>query len=297
MGSRKNWRVRPRAVATLPTCFLLECYNPESHKVQLSLTMRATDEHAMMPFQKLISLTPGLHRIRVPLEEIAGFLDLQQPFGIDLIPNDEAHETTLYFGLMEFVTESAESQMVDQAGQNGEPTENDKKVKCVVWDLDNTMWEGVLVEDGLDRLRLKPDVSKVIQALDQRGILLSIASKNNAEDALQAVKKFGLDQYFLCPQISWGPKSQGLKTIAQQLNIGMDSILFVDDSEFELGEVQAVCPEVRVLNADAIPHSAGSKRLHGSGYGRKPGTAQALSGRSRPADGGAEFQQRLLGIS
>jgi FkbH-like protein len=204
----------------------------------------------MMPFQKLISLTPGFHRIRVPLEEIAGFLDLQQPFGIDLIPNDEAHETTLYFGLMEFVTESAESQMVDQAGQNGEPTENDKKVKCVVWDLDNTMWEGVLVEDGLDRLRLKPDVAKAIQALDQRGILLSIASKNNAEDALQAVKKFGLDQYFLCPQISWAPKSQGLKTIAQQLNIGMDSILFVDDSEFELGEVRAVYPEVRVLNAD-----------------------------------------------
>jgi FkbH-like protein len=249
-GFKKRMAGPASGGSALPTCFLLECYNPESHTVRLSLTMRATDEHAMMPFQKLISLTPGFHRIRVPLEEIAGFLDLQQPFGIDLIPNDEAHETTLYFGLMEFVTESAESQMVDQAGQNGEPTENDKKVKCVVWDLDNTMWEGVLVEDGLDRLRLKPDVAKAIQALDQRGILLSIASKNNAEDALQAVKKFGLDQYFLCPQISWAPKSQGLKTIAQQLNIGMDSILFVDDSEFELGEVRAVYPEVRVLNAD-----------------------------------------------
>jgi len=231
---------------TLPTCFLLECYNPESHNVRLSLTMRATDEHSMMPFQKLINLTPGFHRIRVPLEEIAALIDLQQPFGIDLIPNDEApndeaNETTLYFGLMEFVTELAECPKADQTG---------KKVKCVVWDLDNTLWEGVLVEDGPERLRLKTDIAVTIQTLDQRGILHSIASKNNAEDALQVIKKFQLDQYFLCPQISWQPKSQGIKIIAQQLNIGLDSILFMDDSEFELAEVKAASPEVRVLNAE-----------------------------------------------
>jgi FkbH-like protein len=231
---------------TLPTCFLLECYNPESHNVRLSLTMRASDEHAMMPFQKLINLTPGFHRVRVPLEEIAGLIDLQQPFGIDLIPNDEApngeaNETTLYFGLMEFVTEVPESGKADQA---------EKKVKCVVWDLDNTLWEGVLVEDGGEGLRLKTEIAATIQTLDQRGILHSIASKNNAEDALPVIKKFELDRYFLCPQISWLPKSQGIKAIAQQLNIGLDSILFIDDSEFELGEVKAVCPEVRVLNAE-----------------------------------------------
>jgi FkbH-like protein len=232
--------------APLPSSFLLECYNPEAHNVRLSLTMRATDEQAMMPFQKLINLTPGFHRIRVPLEEIAGLIDLQQPFGIDLIPNDEApndeaKETTLYFGLMEFVTELEESQ---KAGQT------EKKVKCVVWDLDNTLWDGVLVEDGAERLRLKTGITDLIQTLDQRGILQSIASKNNSEDALQVIRKFQLEQYFLCPQISWGPKSQGIKAIAQQLNIGLDSILFVDDSAFELGEVTAVCPEVRVLNAE-----------------------------------------------
>lgn len=223
-----------------PTCFLLECYNPESHDVRLSLTMRATDEHSLMPFQKLINLTPGFHRIRVLLEEITGLIDLQQPFGIDLIPNDEAEETTLYFGLMEFVTELAESR---KSGQT------EKKIKCVVWDLDHTLWDGVLVEDGPERLQLKPGIADVIEALDRRGILHSIASKNNPEDALQVVKNFGLDQYFLCPQISWQPKSHGIKAIAQQLNIGLDSILFIDDSEFELGEVGAVYPEVRTLSA------------------------------------------------
>jgi FkbH-like protein len=224
----------------LPTCFLVECYNPEAHDVHLSLTMRATDEHSLMPFQKLIHLTPGFHRVRVAIEEITALVDLRQPFAIELIPNDEANETTLYFGLMDFVTELPVS---ESAG----PTT--KKVKCVVWDLDHTLWDGVLVEDGLERIQLKPGIADVIQRLDQRGILLSIASKNNPEEALAALKKFHLDHYFLCPQISWRPKSQGLQAIAQQLNIGMESLLFLDDSEFELGEVKAVCPEVQTLNA------------------------------------------------
>ena len=226
----------------LPTCFLLECYNPESHDVRLSLTMRLTDEHSKMPFQKLIHLRPGFHRIRIPMQEIAGLIDVRQPFGIDLIPNDEADETTLYFGLLEFVTEIKET--ARKAGQSG------KKIKCVVWDLDNTLWDGVLVEDGAERLRLKAGVAGVIQELDRRGILHSLASKNNREDALQVVRQFHLDDYFLCPQISWQPKSEAIKAIARQLNIGMDSILFIDDSEFEMREVKAACPEVQVLNAE-----------------------------------------------
>jgi FkbH-like protein len=225
-----------------PGSFLLECYNPESRDVQLSLTMRAVDDNSRTPFQKLMVLTPGFHRVRVAVGEIAAFIDLEQPFGIDLIPNDEANETTLYFGLMDFVTEAAISK-AEKINKNG------KTIKCVVWDLDNTLWDGVLVEDGPEKLRLKSDITRVIQELDRRGILHSIASKNNAEDALPVLKKFRLDQYFLCPQISWQPKSQALKTIARQLNIGIDSILFVDDSEFELQEVKSVCPEVKLLNA------------------------------------------------
>jgi FkbH-like protein len=231
----------------LPTCFLVECYNPEAHEVQLSLTMRATDKHSMMPFQKLIHLAPGFHRVRVSIEEITEFVDLRQPFAIELIPNEEANETTLYFGLMDFVTELPVSSNTTVSSDT--TTKITKKVKCVVWDLDNTLWDGVLVEDGPERIQLKPGIADVIQTLDQRGILHSIASKNNPEEALAVLKKFGLDHYFLCPQISWRPKSQGIKSIAQQLNIGMDSLLFLDDSEFELGEVKTVCPEVQTLNA------------------------------------------------
>jgi FkbH-like protein len=244
-GFKKRMANAESKVDKLPTCFLLECYNPETHDVPVSLTMRASDEHSTMPFQKLIHLTPGFQRIRIPLEEIESFIDLQQPFGIELVPNEEVTDTTLYFGLMEFVIEVAENK---KAGYPGEENTR-KKIKCVVWDLDNTLWDGVLVEDGPEGLHLKAGVADVIQELDRRGILHSIASKNNPEDALQVVKQFHLDQYFLCPQISWQPKSQAIQMIARQLNIGMDSILFIDDSEFELQEVRAVCADVQVLNA------------------------------------------------
>ena len=156
---------------------------------------------------------------------------------MDLIPNDDERETTLYFGLMDFVEEVAES--VAKA----------TKLKCIVWDLDNTLWDGVLIEDGSNKLRLKPDILKVIKTLDERGILNSIVSKNNREDALQVLKEFKVDQYFLCPQISWQPKSEGIKAIAEQLNIGRDTLLFIDDTEFELQQVRSVCPDVQVMNA------------------------------------------------
>jgi FkbH-like protein len=221
--------------AKFPTSFLLECYNPEPHNVRLSLTMRSLDLKVKVPFQKLLDLSPGFHRVRVGMEEITSGLDLRHPFTVDVIPNDDEKETTLYFGLMEFVEEIQQRKA--------------SRLKCVVWDLDNTLWDGVLVEDGPSKLRLKNDVIDVIKALDARGILHSIASKNNREEVLRVLKDLQIDQYFLCPQISWQPKSQGITVIAEQLNIGRDTLLFVDDTDFELEQVKSTCPDVRVLNA------------------------------------------------
>jgi len=234
---KKKFASRPTNGDSLPASFLLECYNPQSHSIRLSLTMRPVIEEEKVPFQKLIELTPGFHRVRVPMNEIQKVLNVRAPFNIELIPNDVEDGTTLYFGLMEFVQE------VEQAA------EKSKQIKCVVWDLDNTLWDGILVEDGPRNVKLKREVSEVIRVLDARGILHSIASKNNHEEAMQVLKRFELDEYFLCPQISWRPKSEGISAIARQLNIGTDTLVFVDDSQFELEQVKTVCPEVRVLNA------------------------------------------------
>jgi FkbH-like protein len=241
---KKRLAYRTNRSELLPTSFLLECYNPSAQPVPLSLTVRSIDTETQIPFQKLIQVGPGFQRIRIPLQEIEQAVDLATPFNVELIPNDDNNEVTLVFGLMDFVRE-----IPDLIAAIPESSTEPKKVKCIVWDLDNTLWNGILVEDGVDKLTLKPGIKEVIEEIDRRGILQSVASKNNHDEAMSVIKKFGIEEYFLSPQISWRPKSLAVQTIAHQLNIGLDTLLFVDDSEFELQEVSGVHQEVRTLNA------------------------------------------------
>jgi FkbH-like protein len=125
-----------------------------------------------------------------------------------------------------------------------------RKVKCVVWDLDNTFWDGTLLEG--DEVRLRDGVREIIHALDARGILHSIASRNHAESALARLRELGLEEYFLYPQINWGSKAASIRSIAENLNIGLDSICFIDDQPFELAEVQAALPQVLCLDATQL---------------------------------------------
>ncbi len=121
------------------------------------------------------------------------------------------------------------------------------KVKCVVWDLDNTLWNGTLIEtENTDSLELNKHVLETIKALDERGIIQSVASKNDFEPAWEVIKKLGLDDYFLYPQIHWNAKSTSIDNIAKSLNIGTDSLVLIDDSAFERNQVHSVHPEVRV---------------------------------------------------
>src|SRR5438105_10164366 len=126
------------------------------------------------------------------------------------------------------------------------------KVKCVAWDLDNTLWEGTLLEDGPDGCRLRPEVRALIERLDERGILQTAVSKNDHDDAWAVVERLGLQDYFLYPAINWGQKSANLKQIAERLNIGIDTFAFVDDSPFERAEVAAALPMVRVYSPEQL---------------------------------------------
>lgn len=123
-----------------------------------------------------------------------------------------------------------------------------KKVKCIVWDLDHTIWDGVLGEDGLNGIRIKKDIVLIIKDMDAVGIINSISSKNYEEKAVGALKKFGLYDYFVCPMINWNAKSENIKLIAKTLDIGMDTFVFVDDSFFELNEVKQNCPDIRTCD-------------------------------------------------
>jgi FkbH-like protein len=122
-----------------------------------------------------------------------------------------------------------------------------KPVKCVVWDLDHTLWDGILLEDG--EVPLRPGVAEILRTLDARGILQSVASRNDHDAALARLRALGIDHYFLHPRINWGAKGQNVADIARALNIGLDTFLFVDDQPFEREEVAFACPEVRTLDA------------------------------------------------
>jgi FkbH-like protein len=131
-------------------------------------------------------------------------------------------------------------------------TKNRKKpiIKCVVWDLDNTLWDGVLLEN--DQLILRKNIQKIIQTLDQWGIINSISSKNNFDDAILKLEEFGLKDYFLYPQINWDLKSTSIQLIKEKLNIGYDAIAFIDDQPFEREEVLFTHPEVQCFDVDII---------------------------------------------
>lgn len=123
-------------------------------------------------------------------------------------------------------------------------------VKCLVWDLDNTLWQGTLLEDP--DVTLPDEVRDVIITLDSRGILQAIASKNDHDLAWKRLEDLGVAEYFVHPQIGWGRKSASVLQIAEQLNFALGAIAFVDDQPSERAEVAFRAPEVRCYPAEQV---------------------------------------------
>ncbi|HJS89962.1 MAG TPA: HAD-IIIC family phosphatase [Steroidobacteraceae bacterium] len=131
--------------------------------------------------------------------------------------------------------------------------------KVLVVDLDNTLWRGILGEDGLNGLEMGPagagwpyhSLQKALLQLKSNGILLAACSKNNPEDALKALAEHPdcllRPEDFAALEIGWEPKSQGIRKLATRLRLGIDSFVFLDDSAFERAEVRRALPEVTVI--------------------------------------------------
>jgi FkbH-like protein len=129
--------------------------------------------------------------------------------------------------------------------------------KCLVVDLDNTLWGGVVGEDGPHALKIGAgdpegeafaDFQRAIRALKARGVVLAIASKNNADDVQEAFRvrpemPLRLEDFAIL-EIGWGAKSEALRNIAATLDIGLDSLVFLDDSPAERLQVRSALPEV-----------------------------------------------------
>lgn len=134
-----------------------------------------------------------------------------------------------------------------------------KTKKCLVLDCDNTLWGGVIGEDGLGGIKLGTsypgqsfkDFQQEILNLYHRGVILALCSKNNEQDILDVLDQHGemllKKKHFATWQINWDDKATNLQRIAQDLNIGIDSLVFVDDNPFECNWVREKLPEVTVV--------------------------------------------------
>jgi FkbH-like protein len=140
-----------------------------------------------------------------------------------------------------------------------------RAAKCLVLDLDNTLWGGVIGEDGAAGIRLGDEypgaayraLQQAVLDLRDRGVLLAIASKNNAEDAQAVLASHpGMllrPEHFAAIRINWNPKPQSLREIAAELNIGVDALAFLDDSPVERRIVRSQVPEVAVIEIPEDP--------------------------------------------
>ncbi|BBF92620.1 HAD-IIIC family phosphatase [Blastochloris tepida] len=217
--------------------FVIECFNPGETVVRLSVTMFAGAAAVM---RHGIDLSPGANFAAIPIT-LPADPGGDGPYRLTVHPDGDA-EARLIFTWLDFVALRAGARLPEAAPSKSVPA---AKVKCVAWDLDNTVWRGVLVEDGAAGLTIRPEAVALVHRLDERGIIQTIVSKNNHDEAMAVLRDAGLADHFLHPAINWGQKSANLRQIATRLNIGLDTFALIDDQPFERQEVASALPMVR----------------------------------------------------
>ena len=134
--------------------------------------------------------------------------------------------------------------------------ENGVTKKCLVLDCDNALWGGIVSEDGIENLklgsngigRIYKDFQRFVLTLYSHGVILAICSKNDLSDVLTMFREHSemvlKEEHIACFQVNWEDKPSNIKKIAETLNIGLDSIVLVDDSPIEIEAVKAMLPGV-----------------------------------------------------
>jgi len=137
---------------------------------------------------------------------------------------------------------------------------NGKSKKALIFDCDNTLWKGILGEDGFDNIEMSEatkdgsifsEIQSIALYLNKQGIIIGLCSKNNPDDIAEVINSHPdmqlRDQYISINKSNWLDKVSNLNKIADELNIGLDSIVFIDDSNFEVNLINQHLPEVTVL--------------------------------------------------
>jgi FkbH-like protein len=144
------------------------------------------------------------------------------------------------------------------------------KAKVIALDADNTLWGGTIGEDGMNGIALGPDYpgnaylafQRRLLDFQQRGFVLALCSKNNPEDLLEVLREHPhqilKEEHFAALRVNWAPKPENLRSLAEELNLNLDSFIFVDDSAHECLAVQSELPGVEVVKTPERPQDIAS---------------------------------------
>jgi hypothetical protein len=174
-----------------PDALLCIAGNPQREPVQIELSLSGFGaSQGGRSVRRAAAVPHGWHALAIGTDEIRGLIDLGKLFRFSVVPLIEK-PALLQFLYVGFVTRGG----TPAAGGK----EAEKKVKLAVLDLDNTLWDGVLIENPDKEFALLPGVRATLEELDRRGILLSVASKNYPEEGRKVLEKLGLWALFLHP--------------------------------------------------------------------------------------------------
>jgi FkbH-like protein len=133
--------------------------------------------------------------------------------------------------------------------------------KSLIFDCDNTLWKGVLGEDGFDNIRIYREVQYLALQLAKKGVIICLCSKNNPQDVDNVLENHSdmilRDEHIVIKKVNWGDKVSNLKSIAQDLNIGLDSLVFIDDSSFEIELIKRELPAIKVFQVPVKEYEYG----------------------------------------
>ncbi|MEY3309997.1 MAG: hypothetical protein RL107_133 [Actinomycetota bacterium] len=124
-----------------------------------------------------------------------------------------------------------------------------EQIKLVIWDLDDTFWNGTISEGPIRHIKRNRDI---VIALAKRGIVSSICSKNDESVALAELQKSSIADYFVLPSIDWSPKGPRIRQLIEDLNLRPTNVLFIDDLAKNLEEARFVSPELNVALPEVL---------------------------------------------
>ena len=124
-----------------------------------------------------------------------------------------------------------------------------EKIKLVIWDLDDTFWNGTITEGGAE---IPQAHRKLLSDLTDIGIVNSICSKNDYDVVAPVLEKEGLAQYFVFPSVNWNPKGQRIKQLIADMQLRPANVLFLDDNPSNLAEARHACPEIMTGSPELI---------------------------------------------